>query len=657
MKKFIPLSLLTVSYLAANDIQLDTIKVESTVISEVAEKAQTSADVAKALSDKVPSIDMNRRSAIANDIYIRGQKRDNIVVEVDGTKVCGACPNRMDPPVSHIVANQIEKITVIEGPYDVESFGVLSGGVKIETKKPSKDLQGSINLGFGAWNYKKFGATMSGGNDRIRMIATVSDETSDQYEDGDGNTLAQQIDNYGVNSYKLKSQYRDMPAYEKKSAMAKAFISTTENQELRLSVTANRSENILYPSSAMDAIYDDSNIYSIEYNIDAIDDNYKNLNFQYYHSDVDHPMGNDYRASSGMMLMTNWLTTSMDGFKLKNTFDIMGHKLVIGLDTSKRKWGGHYEMNHNETTKSIDDTTTDNTAIFAKLEKSVGSLDVSLGARYDEAKIKNNSYDSRKFSYASANLMTTYNFNKENKMFLGLGQASRVPDARELYFVDKNSSVVIGTQDLKKTTNQEVDLGYETNNQYFKLKAKVFYSMLSDYIYYKQPLTSTTQNRFTNIDATIYGAELSGSVYATDDISIDMGASYKVGKKDKAITGQTDTDLADIAPLRANIGVNYEYMNNSMATLEMQASDRWERFDADNGEQEIAGWAVVNAKVKHAVNKKFDFTIGVNNIFDVTYAVNNTYTDLTLLSGGTTGEIILLNEPGRYIYTNLDFKF
>lgn len=655
MKKIIPLSLLAVSYLAANDVQIDTINVESTVISEVAQNAQTSADVAKALSDKVPSIDMNRRSGIANDIYIRGQKRDNIVVEVDGTKVYGACPNRMDPPVSHIVANQIDSIEVIEGPYDVTTFGALSGEVKIKTKKPSKDLQGSINLGFGAWNYKKFGATVSGGNDRIRMIATVSDESSDQYEDGNGDTLAQQIDNYGVNSYKLKSQYHDMPAYEKKSAMAKAFISTVENQELRLSVTANRSENVLYPNSAMDAIYDDSNIYSIEYNIDAIDENYKNINFQYYHSDVDHPMGNDYRMSSGMMLMTNWLTTSMDGFKLKNTFDIMGHKLILGLDTSKRKWGGHYEVSHNETTKSIDDTTTDDTAIFAKLEKSIGNLDVTIGARYDEAKINNNSYDSRKFSYASANLMTTYNFNKENKVFLGIGQASRVPDARELYFVDKNASVVIGTQDLKKVTNQEIDLGYETDNQYFKLKAKAFYSMLDNYIYYKKT-SATTSNRFTNVDATIYGAELSASLYATDDITVDMGASYKVGKKDKALTGQTGTNLADIAPLRGNIGVNYEYMNNSMATLEVQASDRWDTFDAENGEQEIAGWAVVNAKVKHAVNKKFDLTIGLNNIFDVTYAVNNTYADLTLLTGGTT-DVMLLNEPGRYFYTNLDFKF
>ncbi|MDH4944630.1 TonB-dependent receptor [Sulfurimonas sp. C5] len=672
MKKIIPLSLLAVSYLAANDLQIDTINVESTVISEVAQNAQTSADVAKALSDRVPSIDMNRRSGIANDIYIRGQKRDNIVVEVDGTKVYGACPNRMDPPASHIVANQIDTIQVIEGPYDIETFGALSGEVKITTRKPSEDFQGSINLGFGAWNYKKFGATMSGGNDLIRMIATVSSESSDQYEDGNGDTLATQLDKYAalnpadmtLQKKIYKPSYHDMPAYEKKSAMAKAFISTAENQELRLSVTANRSDNVLYPNSGMDAIYDDSNIYSVEYNIDSINNEYKNLNLQYYHSDVDHPMGTDYRVASTMpaMLMTNWLKTSMNGVKLKNTFDLLGHKLVIGLDGSTRKWSGHYDVAHVEKAKSIDDTKTQNTAIFAKLEKSYGNLDFVLGARYDSTKIKNNSYNSRKFSYTSANLMTTYNFNKENKIFLGIGQASRVPDARELYFnsynMMMNTTKQVGTDTLKETTNREVDLGYETNNQYFKLKAKVFYSMLNDYIYYQQQANGValTTNNFKNIDATVYGAELSASVYATDDISIDMGASYKVGRKDTALIGQTDKDLADIAPLRANIGVNYEYMNNSMATLEMQASDRWDTFDADNGEQEIAGWAVVNAKVKHAVNKKFDLTLGINNIFDVTYAINNTYTDLTLVSTGTT-DVMLLNEPGRYFYTNLDFKF
>jgi len=55
------------------------------------------------------------------------------------------------------------------------------------------------------------------------------------------------------------------------------------------------------------------------------------------------------------------------------------------------------------------------------------------------------------------------------------------------------------------------------------------------------------------------------------------------------------------------------------------------------------------------VNKKFDLTVGVNNMFDVTYAQSNTYADLTLVSGG--GDVMLMNEPGRYVYTNLDFKF
>ena len=149
-KKIIPLSLTVVAVLNASEIQLPKISIESTTITEVSQEAQLSADLAQALSSSVPSIDMNRRSGIANDIYIRGQKRDNISVDVDGTKIFGACPNRMDPPTSHIVTSQIEDIEVIEGPYDVENFGTLSGGLKITTKEPTKDLNGEVTFGVGS---------------------------------------------------------------------------------------------------------------------------------------------------------------------------------------------------------------------------------------------------------------------------------------------------------------------------------------------------------------------------------------------------------------------------------------------------------------------------------------------------------------------------
>ena len=663
MKKTITLSLLTVSALYSANITLDPIDVESTVVTDVAQKAQTSADLSEALSDNVPAIDMIRRSAIANDILIRGQKRDNIAVEVDGTKTYGACVNRMDPPVSHVVANQIDKVEVIEGPYDVTTFGTLSGGVKITTKKPSKKLKASINLGFGAWNYKKFGTTVSGGNDIIRMIATISTESADQYHDGDGKSLSQQLDKYIQSNPKAagtayKPEYKDASAYKKTSAMAKAFITTFKNQELRLSVTANRSDDILYPNSKMDARYDDSNIYSVEYNIDSISDIYKNINLQYYHSDVDHPMDTAYRKSSVMMkgVMTNWLTTDMDGIKFKNSFDLSGYKLLVGLDGSKRKWDGNYYFNDapwHGGIKSIDNAVTKNAAIFAKVDKKYGALNLSVGARYDDTSITNDTYQDNDYSGFGANILGTYNITKANKIFFGVGQAYRVPDARELYFVSKTGNL-IGTQNLQQTKNQEFDLGYELNNENFEFKIKAFYSMLSDYIYFNK--NRATKNAFENIDATVYGGEASASIYLTDDMSVDMGASYKRGKKDHALAGQTGTNLADMAPLRGNVALNYEYKNNSIATLEVRASDRWTDIDEENGEQVLAGWAILNAKVKHAVNKKFDFTLGVNNILNKTYAVSNTYADLTLITGGTSN-IMLLNEPGRYFYTNLDFKF
>ena len=283
-RKIIPLSLAVVTVIQANEIELPKINVQSTKITEVSQNAQISADLAQALSSSVPSIDMNRRSGIANDIYIRGQKRDNISVEVDGTKVCGACPNRMDPPVSHILANQIDEVEVIEGPYDVETFGTMSGGLKITTKKPTEDVHGEANFGVGSWGYKKIGATLSGGTDTVRALVSASRESSGQYKDGDGNTIADQIDNYALINpsaagTKFKSEFHDMDAYTKRSIMSKIYIDVADNQELRLSYTGNRSDDVLYGNSKMDALYDDSNIYSVEYDIKDINDVYKNINY------------------------------------------------------------------------------------------------------------------------------------------------------------------------------------------------------------------------------------------------------------------------------------------------------------------------------------------------------------------------------------------
>ena len=676
MNKIIPLSFVAALSLCATEVELSKISVESTVLTEVSQNAKTSADLADALSNSVPSIDMSRRSGIANDVIIRGQKRDNISIEVDGTKVCGACPNRMDPPVSHILASQIDSIEVIEGPYDVETFGVMSGGIKVKTKAPTQKAHGEVNFGYGSWNYLKVGATASGGNERVRVLVSGSSESSNQYEDGNGDTLAQQVKKTSdanptdpaLKGAKYQPQYEDMQAYKKKSIMAKAFVTLTDDQELRLSYTANRSNDVLYPNSKMDAIYDDSNIYSVDYDVTNITDEYKKLNIQYYYSDVDHPMGTDYRMSSATMpIMTHQLQTTMQGLKIKNDLAFNEYKVLVGFDRSRRSWDGAYYSNGNLivvpglTTKSINEAITNNVAAFVKVDKEFGKLNFSTGFRYDSTDIKSDDTTMQDNSYDGLNLniFTSYTLSSEDKVFFGIGRASRVPDARELYFKQNGKKPdgsrflkITGTPDLKQSTNTEVDLGYEANYDMFSLKIKAFYSKLTDYIYYQKNLP---KNNFVNLDATVYGSEITSSIYATDDMTLDLALSYKHGTKDDVVAGQ-DEYLADMAPLRANVALNYEYANESIATLELKASDKWDNIDSVNGEQALDSWAVLNMKVKHAVDRNVDFTLGVNNLFNETYAASNSYADLILVTSGG-GDVMLLNEPGRYIYTNLDFRF
>jgi len=677
MKKGIYLSLVCSVCLNAAEVELETInvatKVDTEVIKDVRGEDIKSADLAEALFKQSPSVALSRRSGIANDIVVRGQRKDNINVTVDGTKVYGACPNRMDPPVSHILTNNVDYIEINEGPFNVEDFGVLSADVKIHTVKPSDEFEGELNLGLGSWGYKKGAFSLSGGiTDTVRVLLSGSTETSEQYEDGDGNDFAEQIDNYIADNLTgnmmadnmlkgtaYQDKYRDMDAYTKKTMMAKLFWDITDNQELRLSYTANRSDDVLYPSSKMDALYDDSDIYNVEYIAKDLGKYSKELNLQVYQSEVDHPMSNKYRKSASMHEMTHALTTKTQGAKLSNSFDIDNHTITAGLDYSKRNWDGRFIVNGTPAPmKSIADVDTENYAFFLKDKITMDKLVVDLGMRYDDTEItsENPMQPSNDYNELNGYVLGTYNANETTKYYAGFGKSSRVPDARELYIIMMGPSFV-GNPNLDNTVNYEFDLGAEKKYENATIKAKAFYSMLDDFIAYNSTGTVDGHN-LENVDATIWGVELSGTYIATDSIYFDYGMSYQRGKKKDPLYGQSDTDMPEIPPFKFNGAVNYDYDESLALRAEVIASDEWTDFDADNGEQELDAYAVLNLKGTKKFGNHFEFTLGVDNVFDTTYAVTNTYKDVSLLTSQVAdSNIILMNEPGRYFYTNIKYKF
>ena len=682
------LSLACALSLQAEQVEMGTIDVEAKVDTEVVKDVHgddiKSADLAEALFKQSPSVSMVRRSGIANDVIVRGQKKDNINVTIDGMKVYGACPNRMDPPVSHILTNNIDFIEINEGPYNVEDFGVLSADVKIHTRKPEKEFSGDLNIGFGSWGYKKTALSLSGGTDKVRFLLSTSYENGEQYEDGDGHDfvgqIQREIDAGKVNTMKnpqYQDRYKDRDAYTKKTVLAKMFWNITDNQELKISYTGNRSDDILYPSSKMDALYDDSDLYNLEYSIKDLGAYSKTLNIQLYQSEVEHPMSTKYREMGKMKYMTHALTTKMQGAKIKNSFDVGTHTISTGIDYSLRNWDGQYLMNDKPLKKdfsySIDDVDTKNVAFFLKDTVKMDKLVVDLGLRYDDTIISpaNNRMKLQQpendYNELNGYIHGTYQLDSSLKIFAGVGKSSRVPDAKELYWIGAPKKVgpkmiasSIGTPDLEATKNYEFDIGVEKQFDNASVKVKAFYSKLDDFIAYnssnKNPLTGDPLHAYENIDATVYGFELSGTYIATESLYFDYGVSYQRGKKDDPLTGQTGTDMPEIPPFKLNATVNYDINEDFSLKAEFIASDAWKDFDVENGEQALSGYGIVNLKG----TKKFgvlEFTLGIDNLFDKTYAVSNTYNDLILLPTAANNSVMLMNEPGRYVYTNLKYTF
>lgn len=654
--RILGLSLVCITAINATE-SLGTIDVEekanTTIVKDVRGEDIKSADLGEALSKKKANINISRRSGIANDILIRGQKKDNITVTIDGAKVCGACPNRMDPPISHVLTNNIDFIEVNEGPFNVSDFGSLSADVKVHTLQPSKETHGELSINAGSWDYLKGAFMLSGGGEKVRFLLSGSSESGAQYKDGNGDDFVDQIANAiasgnAVAGNQYQAAYQDLDAFSKKTLMGKVYWNITPDQELMLSYTMNRSDNVLYPNTPMDAVYDDSNIFNVNYTAKDLGEFSKKLTLEAFRSTVDHPMSTQYRVGGATNYKTAYLETEIEGIKLTNKFDISNHEITAGIDANNRNWNGYSYMSANPAvhTIMINDVDTKNKAIFAKDKIKINdNLSVEVGARYDNTDIERAGIKTRDFNDVSAYTLATYDIDKTLKIFAGLGRSNRVPDAKELYLAGS------GNANLDNVTNNEIDLGFEKKFDNFDLKSKVFYSKLDNFIAY-----NATSSRYENVGASIYGIEMSGAYYIGENLVIDASVAYQRGTKDDPLTGQTNTNLPDIPPFKAILGATYNYSDTFKVEGNLIVAAPWSRIDDANGEQKLEGYNVVNLKATKNLGSGLELAFGVDNLFDSDYAISNTYKDLNLLT--TAGhDVMLLNEPGRYVYTQLKYKF
>ena len=188
-------------------------------------------DVGEAIK-VIEGINSVRKGAIANDVVLRGFQRDNINLLIDGMQIYGACPNRMEPNSFHIDFAEIEKISVLKGPFDVKNPGSLGGLIEIKTMRPEKGSRGTVNAFAGPYENINTSFNTSYGSDKADVSLGYAYRYSLPYKDGDGDRITKLYPASSMNRHKDEGE--DDKAYSINTYWSKFGFNLFENNRLEI---------------------------------------------------------------------------------------------------------------------------------------------------------------------------------------------------------------------------------------------------------------------------------------------------------------------------------------------------------------------------------------------------------------------------------------
>lgn len=694
MKRLAMMSLLSVIpavSFAQSSIRVEKITIEEKQKKEEITKKETveedvkitrQVDIGEILSGIYPEVHFMRKAATANDINIRGFMRDNINVLIDDSKIYGACPNRMDPASFHVSTPQIEKIEIKEGPFDVENAGSLAAVVNVKTKDPREGIGGDVGITLGSFSYRTAYTWGNVGNKYVKVLVGASNQYSKPYESGEGKKVTE----YSIYSTpaglgRYKPQYINEKAFNIDRIWTKLLITPNNSFELKFSYAFENARNVLYPALKMDALYDRTNRFNVDFGIKDI-----GLKLSVYYNQVKHDMRDSFRTTSGTApySMMTYAESKMNGVKLAKDINLAGMSTSFGVDYYLRNWKADNiqaanTLNPNRNPGMIPDVDIKNFGVFVKGVKDIQTWTLSAGLRVDttkseadKSKISGNNQVfinngllnvfSKTDTYPSGYILGKYNIDKRNNVYIGFGHTVRVPDPIERYIALSGMFPWYGNPNLKPTKNNEVDVGgefYPTNN--LGLKLNLFYSDLTDYIYLRQYQATCligpgtcTYTTYQNIDAKIYGGDFGLFYGFNEKISAEFGVAYQIGKKDKGV--YKDSDLAEIPPLKSRVALKYDD-GVFYGLVEGLYQAKQSKVDTDLKEVETPSYFIMNIKAGYTYANKLFVGFGVDNLFDRLYYNYLSYVRDPFRGISISGSPVKIPEPGRFIYANLSYKF
>jgi iron complex outermembrane receptor protein len=637
-------------------------------MSEVRESSAK--DVGEALTG-VDGISKIRKAGIANDVVVRGFQQNNVNFLIDGTRIYGACPGHMDPAAQHVDFGEVERVEIVKGAFDITSAGSLGAELRVVTKTPPLGLHFTPSLSFGSYNYFNPGATVSFGNSKFRVLAGYSYRVSDPYEDGSGKSFLAyaNFSSAGLNKH----------AFDIHTGWFDAEWAPADDQKLSLSYTRQQSGLVLYPYETMDSDYDNADRATLKYEIGNLSSLVHAIRVQSYFTQVVHFMSDRYRTSAEMAMGSPWMMAAEPRSRTAGgsaDFDA-GKEVTFGFEGYHRNWnmlgfmniGGMTSTNH-----SLPNVDTNLAGAFADYRHSFSDrFKLSGGLRFDHVAMstgvpgldtdlyfayQNTRSTSHTDNYGSGNLRLSYSLPRQIELFAGAGVTGRVPDAEERYLLQSSMMEShIGNPNLPVVRNTEATAGviYRHGSSYFK--PTLFFSHLDNYILVNNQLLlnpmmgmSNGARSFTNVDAHIYGGEVSYGVSLPAGFSLRGGSSYSRGTNaPKHEAGVFNTNLPELPALRTWAALRYTH-RWGFAELGGTEVGRQGLVNTDLHETPTAGYGLLDVKLG-LLCRKWTASIVVDNLLNRFYYENLSYYRDPFASG------VKIPEPGRNFFAQVKYSF
>jgi iron complex outermembrane receptor protein len=649
---------------------------------EVREVRETPArDLGEALAPG-PGLDKIRKGGIASDVVVRGMQRDNVAVTIDGAKVHGACPSRMDPPVFHLDYAEVDRVEVRKGPFDVSHPGALAGVVDVRTRRAHPGVGLEMNLGGASAAALTGSGTFSYAAGNYALLVGGALKAGDVFEDGNGDPVTRAIPsllNGAPNAARFRDPSGGRTAYRVRTGFAKIGVGGATGNRLELAYTRQGADAVLYPFLRMDGISDATDRIAATWWMDA-GGPLRTAFAQAYFSRVTHDMTDEERCSSAAnpatctgelprpWSMRTAARSSVWGGKLEASAG-EAVELRAGADFYVRKWD-------NVTTRvlraapgtpyageaSVPDVTTVDFGVYSDAVRELapgvrllGGVRVDVArtrAGVDRTDLYRTFFPGSDLSLARTDVLPGGNAQVEwdavggLTLHAGWGHGARLPDAQERYFALSGmggNADWLGFPALDPVRSDEVDAGFRWSSGRSLVKAHLFHSWLADYIAPAAVDAGTRRAKtWQNVDARTWGGEASARLALPRRLFATAGVAFTRG-----VDVTHDTALAEIPPLKGSIALRWD-RGWAFAEAEEHFAARQSQVDPRLSEEPTPAWWITNVRAGFQVQRVKVFA-GVRNLFDRFFFEHLSYLRDPFAAG------VKVPEPGRTVYAHLQY--